>query len=625
MKRGIYPFIFVFLTLLLAVQLAPAQPNYTWQDATAESFWYSVYNVDALISSGLGMPLDGQEIMLERIRTEAGYTQADAPPLLDTPIFLPFDAGDPKYAQSASRKWLGNNRDQTIYTSDVAWMIIAYASQAKQLERLYQIGVDQSRTIRFQAMLRGILASEAANYAYSNMRDPINDLYHSDSNSSGEDFTMADQSLMLWALSELSSLTDGYALYRGGVSRFEVDLWASDLFQAIATYSKADAGWLDSTIAVNAQFVESLSAYASTVGTASMLESAVDLIHSQATMLAAIPIDQGPTTTPAIIIRALITAQRMTGDDSFREKAIELWESFQNRWDAGLGFFNLSGDGSAFDMSSNEIADIVGAYGAIIYGAGMDDYKKDYARFFENVVKRSRLMTSEGEEAGAEFDNDTVPASEDAGGPFGTAPVFVGRVQYDPSSDDWFVTNSLFETEGSMYLSAQLMWLGQRERQPYMGPPAYGLPLSREAQFIGLQKQIDQLRNAGVGTGELDGIRTLLQNVETELDILSARLISIPGVQSDVRVLREDLGEIEVRIGNLETQIGTLSRAVSSINSAIQNLDRGTGTGTQTSSSGGGGPVSPEETLAVIIIVLLLIIAFITYQWVTQRKPKETD
>lgn len=624
MKRGITAFGLGLLTLIFAVQLVPAQTNYTWQDATAESFWYSIYNVDALISSGMGMTLEGQEAVLERIRTEAGFTQSDDPPLFNTPIFLPYDAGDPKYVQSSSQKWLGNTRDEVIYTSDVAWMIIAYTTQAKQLERLYQIGVDQSSTIRFQAMLRGILASEAANYVYSNMRDPVSDLYLSNSNSTDSDYTLEDQSLMLWALAELTSLTDGYAFYRGGVSRFESELWASDLFQAINSNGRDNPEWLDGTIAANAQFINSLAAFAATVGSASMLEKAVDMIHSQAVSLAELPTDAGPSTTPAIIIRALITAQQMTGDDSFGETAISHWNAFQSRWDADLGFFNLSGDNTAFDMSTAEVADLVGAFGALINVAGLEDYKTQFADFFEQVLKNSRMMNSEGEEAGSEFDNDAVPSSEDAGGPFGTAPVFVGRVQYDPGANDWFVTNSLFETDGAMYLASQLMWIGQRDRQPYVGPPAYGIPLSREAQFIGLQKQIEQLRNAGVGSGELDGIRTLLQNVETEIDVLKTRQLSIPNMQNDVKNLLDQVDSLESRLGNLENRVSSVASAISNMNVNIQNIGQNSSK-PQTNSGDNNGPVTTENTVAVILIIFLLLIAFVAYQWVTQRKPKETE
>jgi len=98
-------------------------------------------------------------------------------------------------------------------------------------------------------------------------------------------------------------------------------------------------------------------------------------------------------------------------------------------------------------------------------------------------------MLAEGEEAGGSADGDPVPAPEDAGGPYGKAPVFVTQ-----TLGDWVTANSRFTTAGAMYLAFRMLGLGERAGWPYLGPPRHGLPTNPTAQLVHLRQQLQELR-----------------------------------------------------------------------------------------------------------------------------------
>ena len=626
MRRALIASIIAFIISAFAVHLLLAQQLYSWQNAVDESYWYSISNTEALIHSGLGIELADQDALLTRFIGEAGFALGDEPVIV--PLLLPYSGGIPEYTQSASLEWRGNPRDELIRTLPVAATVVAYAAQAKQLERLFQTGIDQHSTTRLGTTLRGYLASEAASFAYREMRDPIHDLYFPSSAELDAEFNPLDQIAMLWALAELTTLTDGYAFYRGSVSRFESELWANDLFEAIDTYGTANPDWFELSPDDNALYVQALSSYASTVSSASVLEKAVDLIHSSARSLGdSIEDNDSETPTIARAIRALITAQWMTGDESFRQDALDLWERMNAQWNQQLCLFNLSTQGTQerYEYSASEIGDIVGAFSALIYGAGLDELKAQYAAFFDKAVKESRLIRSETDLAGGALDGDVVPVPIEAGGPFGTAPVFAGKVMFDPSDSnpdrgEWYVTNSEFDTFRAMYLATQLIWIGQRDRQTYVGPPRFGLPFSREAQFIGLQKQIEELRDSQAASSEVEGIRTLLQNTENSFEELREEIAAIRNSSNRIGTLESDLTDIDEKVDSIEFQLTAVQNAMRNLSGPSSNQPGSDSNNIVTSTR---SAVTLDETISILLIVLILLIGFVSYQWMAQRPVKE--
>ncbi len=655
MRRALL--LFIFSCVCLFAISGSAQEGYDWGSSAAESYWYSLANASALMNSGAGLPLSERDELLSRVIAEAGFARDEGHVLSLPLVVLPYAVGDPRYLQPGSSKWVSENQDQTVTTEGLAWMAIAYAAQAKQMERLYQIGIDQTRETRLEAMVRGILASEASNIAYSQMRDSNSGLYLGEHGASLEQPVLApsDQLLMLWALSELASLADGYSLYRGTVSWLEASQRAEEIYHAIIKYGKDHPEWLALTPEDRALMVESLSVFAATLGNLSILEEVVNLIrdHSQA-LASEVGVDS-PLAVRAQAVRALIAAQRMTGNEGFRSTAMEIWGSMQASWDDGLGIFRGPDGTAAVEYSASDVADLVGAFGAVIYGTGDEAAMAQYSQFFRTAIKIARLIYSERDEAGGDSDSDEVPASASAGGPYGIAPVFASKVQFKPDLNQWFVTNSGFESAGALYLASQLLWIGQRDHQSYIGPPRYGLPLSREAQFIGIQQQLAELRASQVNRSEVEALKTLLQGLEEKLqqfqEDIQKRLIGPTSAVTEVGLLSDELDVVKADVKAMSDKIASADEKASSASTdskkAADDLTKLTEDAKKTSEkvdaldkrlkdietkvaaveeaqkTKAALVNAGDQTLTVVLIIAFIIVAFLLYRWVMRRAMEE--
>ncbi len=601
--------------------MTPAQETrntYDWNQATSESYWYSIYNLQALFASQMGIPLSIPQELFTRWAQEAGLTEQESTLLKDTGIAVPYSSGDSTYTQPASQKWSEEESDRIITAEAIAWWIISLSSQAKQLERLHHMGIAQSGETQLWAMLLGHVAAEAARFAYSNLRTSEDQLYvrswRENVGVSNPSLRPLDQIWMLWALAELESLTEGFSFYRGTLSHAQVESWALELFRAITQYSQSRSNWLALNPHDTGMWIEGVSAYAAALSNGTALEEAVDLIQNSAQTLkgqikniaeSSASGDISPVASLAEAIRALIIAQRMTGDASLRQAALEGWNSMQSLWDDTAGVYRTQGGRSAsrqapYDYSLWDIGAIAGAYGALIYGAGVTEARGQYARFFENALKISHLMIAERDEAGGDADRDAVPAPENAGGEFGRAPVFASGLQYDPGARSWSITSTRFYTAGALYLASRLLWMGQREGQWFLGPPRWGLPESKEAQLVSLRKTEDTIST------KVEAIRQLLSNLEGQFRELRQQVASST-------VMAEDLTNFKARLETLEQQVND---ELSSLNKKLVELESKT-----------VAPPSPAprsrfglpETLTVVLILFILLLGFVAYQRVLQQ------
>jgi len=554
---------------------AAAQGEYDWPQAAEESYWYAVYNIRALVTSGMGLSPADDEILNQLVE------QAGLPKEL---IIAPYASGDPTYVQSGSFKWNPQRRDPTVTTEALAWMVISLATQAKQLERLYQTGIASDDETRGRAMLYGFLASEAARFARERLLDPQTGLYvrswREEGRAGERDFNPLDQFLMLWAWAELNSLAEGFSFYRGAVPHILGELWAEELFRAIGRYGEDHPRWLAFSPYERGLAIEAVSAYAATLESGPLLEEAVRFVRLETRVLAEQVDKLSKLAELAEAARALMVAQLLLGDPSLRKKALRIWQDLQGLWDDDVGVYKNDPESSVYDYTLQDLGAVVGAFGAVIYGAGLEGAKARYARFFQNALKISRLMIAEGEEAGGDDDGDEVPGPERAIGPFGSAPVFKGGVQYDLSTSDWYDKDSRFQTAGALQLATRLMWLGQRGGQPFSGPPRYGLPLSRDAQLIGLRMQLTELSEA-----ELKALKSLLESLEGRFE-------------EQKRYVQGLEGRLGVELESLKRRVDTLSSRISRPK---------------------GGKVTLTDTVSVLLIILVLLVGFIAYQWAAQR------
>lgn len=627
MRRAIVAVSVFVLFLSVGAGIAPAQESrntYDWNRATGESYWYAIYNLQALFASEMGVPLSIKEEFLSRWVQEAGLSAEESSLLKQAWIAVPYASGDPAYVQTGSLKWAENKTDRTVTTEAIAWLIISSSSQAKQLEHLYQAGIAQTGATRLWATLLGYLAAEGARFAYANLKTPETQLYvrawKENVGVSDPSLRPLDQIWMLWALSELSSLSEGSSFYRGTLSRAEVEAWAVELFRALSQYSQSHPKWLALAPYEMGMLIEGISNYATALSNGATLEEAVDIIQSSAQVLKEQIKKIGeasgsgaisPLANLAEAVRALIIAQRMTGDDSFRQAALDGWTSMQSLWDGAAGVYRLQGTRAPArqapdDYTLWDVGAVVGAFSAMINGAGVAEAKGQYAKFFQSTIKVSHLMLAEGEEAGGGTDNDEVPAPDKAGGEFGRAPVFASSLQYDPGARSWSVTNSRFYTAGALYLATRLIWIGQREAQPYSGPPRWGLPESKETQFIALKKQVAELGADRKLSEDVDAIRQLLIALEGRFEELRKQ-------ESIASIVAQDMKELKGRVDVLEQRVnGELDSLQQQIIALQTKIPASPPTPTR-------GKFSLPDALTVVLILFILALGFVAYQRVLQQ------
>ncbi len=608
-RRGIIIAV-CFAVALWEGKAGSSQQPYGWEEAARESYFYAWDNLQALVTSGLGIPLEKRQEILSTYAREAGLPAfaQESPLFKERLIAVPYASGDPSYVQSGSLQWDEQQMDRTVTTEAIAWTIIASVSSAKWLEQLYQLS--QTAETRLWAMVLGRLAGEAARFAHANLRDPQTELYarawKENVGISDPAARPGDQLAMLWALSELISLAQDFSFYRGTLSGYELSLWASSLFRAILPPSQSQPEWLALSVHDRGLLMEALASYAMTLSDPSALGEVVDLIGQSAERLKE-KLSQGdlgedPLATWAEAVRALLVAGRLLSDDSWREAALEAWNSLQALWDDSLGLFRASPAQAPFDYTPKGIGAIAGAFGAVIYGAGRQEAQAQYARFFENALKASHLMIAEGEEAGGDADMDGVSSPRKAGGPLGKAPVFAGSVQYDPSTRGWYATNERFHTAGAMYLAARLLWIGQRDGQAFLGPPRWGLPENPAATLIRLKREMEVLRAA---SEKFEGLRQLLMTLEARVEELKKQAAAPPLAAEDLARLQKELGDLR---GQMASELAAVKQQLAALETprAPQPTAR-------------AGRFTVPDVITLVLIALIVLVGFVAYQRLQKR------
>jgi hypothetical protein len=523
---------------------------YSWEEAARESYWYSLYNVQALLDSGLGLLGDGR-------------------------LIIPYASGDPTYVQTGSREWSPAKADKTITTQGLAWTAIALLGHAKQLAQLYEAGV-VSGDEATQAIELGVRAAQMLQFVYEKLRDPATGLYRPRLRPKGSPVgepTPLDQAVTLWAHAELLPLTTS-PLYRGEISRPEAERRSVQLFWSIRAYESANPSWLDLSGREAALFLEALSAYAATLLEGPELTQAMKLIHERAYALAEEPSQDASLRDQAAVMRALIVIARLLGDEALRQRALAVWEAMQALWNEQAGAYRSAPDALSYEYSVWDVGDLVGAFGAAIYDLGLVEARVRYAQLFEGVIKKARLMIAEGLEAGGSADNDPVPAPEDAGGRYGRAPAFASKVQLDPALGDWVVTNSRFTTAGAMYLAARLLWLGAREGWPYLGPPRFGLPISATVQLLGLRQQLAKLQSERVPPERVEALKELFMALEARVQELNEQTKAWAQMQKDLQQLSQELAQLGSDLSAQRTELEALKGQIRILNGELSELQR---------------------------------------------------
>lgn len=148
--------------------------------------------------------------------------------------------------------------------------------------------------------------------------------------------------------------------------------------------------------------------------------------------------DQPTLLSQGLAIRGLLRAYQELGDTRYLEVAKRGYAAMNEKlWDSGCGLYRSQVGATTSVYTPLNLAAALGAMREMILTTHNASEIERYKRFWVQGVNSSGIQQSEYEETGdsdltkKDGDNDGIPRMEFAGGKYGIAPVFAGRVEIE--------------------------------------------------------------------------------------------------------------------------------------------------------------------------------------------------
>ncbi|MDS0475532.1 hypothetical protein [Natrinema sp. 1APR25-10V2] len=485
--------------------------SYGWEDATWDSYWYSLYNMStniAMSGNGVLFPHNDEQqaqfdqrfpAMLEAAGQEqppvknanlnmAAFTEGD--PSFTQPPVLEDDSGRP---DASTLEWDKSKSSGVVSPSSLAWTHLKGVTWAKNFEAHFDVLPDdiaaefRSEVLSTLAQI-GIKATLIAggpegNGALTAGDDSLQLI--SGFRPGGPEVTdstprVHHHSAMLWFLSEMVSLSQGgwfgYENPEPLIPADKIQELAGGMFRTTRSqFAPADiasrstrqlgqtlgaVGWYG-TQAGNDQMQANAVEYAN--GLAGAVEDALDDNGK---------VENGPANqaaTQGLVGQGLLWASELDGVDHTDTAENVLGYMTDELWDADAGTFKSGSNATTYTITARDAGDIVGGLNAGDAVLEMEGAKELFARFFNQTFNRGRLQRAERPQSRDDSAEHTLPLPPEAGGEYGQAAVSNAVVEYDSNADEWSVTDDRFKTEWSLYLANQDIWIGQWAGDFYQG------------------------------------------------------------------------------------------------------------------------------------------------------------
>jgi hypothetical protein len=493
---------------------------YGWEDATWDSYWYSLYNMStniAMAGNGVPFPLNDQMANLRDQRLPAMLENADAeqPPISDPNLtFAPFTEGNPSFTQqpvleddsgrpdASTLAWDASDSSGVVSPSSIGWSHLKGITWAKNFERHFDI-LPSNIAAKFRAQLLTTLAQVGIRAALLVGGSRGNGaLTHEDTwellsqyrPAAGEivDDTRRPHhhSAMLWFLSDINSLAQngwfGYANPAPLIPKdadsdgvFDPPVGIQEITDGVAQttmdlFEPGDVAEQESTRSVG-EMLGAVGYYGPQAGSEELLSAAVEYANGLAAVVEE-NLDDGrvengtanQAATQGIVAQGLLWASQLDGVDHTETARSALEYLLGELWDEEARTFASGRDDSTYTISARDAGDITGGLNAADAVLGMD-VKDVYAKYFDGTINRGRLQRAERPPSRDEDAEHALPLPPAAGGEHGQAAVYNAEIEYDTGSDEWTVTDDRFDTEQSLYLANQEIWISQWGGEFYRG------------------------------------------------------------------------------------------------------------------------------------------------------------
>jgi len=491
--------------------------SYGWQDATWDSYNFSLYNMNnniAMSGNGVRFPHNEnqQAAFDQRLPAIAEAAQVDEPPVRDPWLNMaPFTRGDPSFTQepelggpdtrpdASTTRWDPDGSSQTVSPSSLAWTHLKGLTWAKNFQNhadilpedvaplfraqvlttVAQIGVNAA-LIRGGPQGDGALTKGDSLELVSEFR-PGAGVYNEDSiYAPPSDPGYLDRTTrphhhaaMLWFLSEMNSVAQngwfGYESPEPLIPAERIQGLTDGMAETtMEAFSGEDVASAESTRSVGLM-LGAVGYYGPQAGDEESRTAAAEYANELAGTVEENLADNGmveggaanQAATQGIVGQGLLWASETDGVDHTDTAEDVLGYMLEALWDDDAGTF-ASGEGDGtYTLTARDVGDIIGGVNAADNVLGTDGAKEVYASFFDNTVRRGGLQRAERPATRNEEFEHTLPLPQDAGGEFGRAAVYNTEVEYDTEADDWSVTDDAFTTAQALYLSNQDIWISQ--------------------------------------------------------------------------------------------------------------------------------------------------------------------
>jgi halocyanin-like protein len=489
--------------------------EYGWEDATWDSYWYSLYNMStniAMSGNGVLFPHNDQQQAAfdQRFPAMLEAASTDRPPVANPNLNMAaFTSGDPAFTQqpvlsgedgrpdASTLQWDQSESSGVVSPSSAAWTHLKGVTWAKNFQNHFDVLPDDLAA-EFRSMVLttlaqiGIRATLVAGGPAGNgalTKGESMELVSGFRPATGEvvDDTARPHhhAAMLWFLSDMTSLSQGgwfgYENPEPLISAENIQTMTDGVATAtMNAFDPADVISMESTRSLGL-LLGAVGWYGTHAGSAEAQQNAIDYANALADELDAHVEGNGfvaggtdnRAATQGITGQGLLWAGQLDGFDREPLARNVLGHMIAELWDEEAGTFATATDDDVYTLTARDVGDVTGGINAADAVLGMD-VRDIYARYFNQTFNRGRLQRAERPPSRDESAEHTLPLPPAAGGgEFGQAAVYNAEIEYDTRTDEWRVTDRGFDTEGALYLANQDIWIGQWAGDFYQGR---GLP-----------------------------------------------------------------------------------------------------------------------------------------------------
>ncbi|WP_321112796.1 cupredoxin domain-containing protein [Halorussus salinisoli] len=485
---------------------AAQQAAYDWQEATWDSYWYSLYNMNTSIAvSGVGVLFpdneEQQQMFEERIAGFLQNSDVEKPPIKNPNLNVtPFTEGDPHFTQkpvapfsadvdridASTMAWDRSEMSGVVSPASVAWTHLKGVTWAKNFESHFDI-LPPDMAPKFRTQMLATVAQIAIRATLID-GGPENDGALTKGEDSLELVSGFDpkrgevvdetarptqHAAMLWFLSDMTSLANG-GWY--GYVNPEPLIPAKKLQQLTDGMAKATMEAFPPEKIVEMGSTRDLGVmlggvgwYGTHAGSEQLRSRAAEYANALASAVEGKLADNGKlqdgsknqAATQGVVGQGLLWASQISNVNHEEMTRPILTYLLEDLWDDEAGTFaDGTGDGT-YAITVRDAGDITGGVNAADAVLGIEDAQAKYANFYNQTFNRGRLQRAERPASRSEDAEYTLPLPQNAGGEYGQAAVYNTEVTYDTDADEWSVSNDRFTTAQALYTANQDIWISQ--------------------------------------------------------------------------------------------------------------------------------------------------------------------